>query len=97
MDLIHVRDLTITNTVGATLPPITNLRDIGDAHGLVRLGLEVIHDVGTIEGLADFFERGATGLDEEEIDGDELNDQPAFEEEVEFPAAGGDAERDGVL
>lgn len=91
-------DLRDTDTIVGALPVgIADFSNVGDADGLVGLGLDLLDGLGAVEGAVDFLEGGAAGLDEEEVDGDELDHQPAFEEEVELPAAGRDTDRDDIL
>ena len=97
MNLIYMLSLTNADTVRATFPPIANLSNVRHTHGVIRLSLELFHRIRTVKSLANFFESRASSLNEEEVHGHKLNDQPAFEEEVELPAAGVDAKRDGVL
>lgn len=97
MNLIYMRNLTSTNTVRAALPTIANVGDVRHTHDFTRLGLELFHCISTIESLTDFFKSGASRLDEVEVDRHKLNDQPAFEEEVEPPATRLDSKRNGVL
>lgn len=71
--------------------------NVPNAHGLVGLLFDLLDSIDTVEGPVDFLEGGTPGLNEEEVDGDELDDQPSFEKEVELPATGGDADRNDVL
>lgn len=89
-----------TDTDPIIVFPFSEIADFGnvfDAHGRVRLLFDLFDGLGTIEGLVDFLEGGTPGLNEEEVDGDELDEQPAFEKEVKLPASGGDADRNDVL
>tara|TARA_R110002003_G_scaffold207_3_gene15995 strand:+ start:11075 stop:11248 length:174 start_codon:yes stop_codon:yes gene_type:complete len=51
-------------------------------HNDARLGQRGLDWFARLEDLADFFERAAPRLDEEEVDDDELEDVPEDEEEV---------------
>ena len=73
------------------------ITDIDNTVYLDSLGLELLDSVRTIKGLANFFEGGTTGFDEEEVDDNELDDEHAFEQEVELPTAGCDPRGNGVL
>ena len=96
VNLIHVRDFDAN--IISTFSVIAHiLGNVIDAQLLVCPLFDFLNGLGTVESAIDFFEGGAPGLNEEEIDSDELDDQPAFEEEIELPAASGNAERDGVL
>lgn len=97
MDLIYVFHFIGTRAILTALPAITNLSDIRNTHNFTCLSLELIHRVGAIESLTDLFKSGTSGLDEEEVDSDELDDQPALKEEIELPAASVNSKWDGVL
>ena len=97
MNLINMRNLASTHTVRAALPTIANIGDVRHTDNFTRLGLELFHGISAVESLTDLFESGASRLDEVEVDRHKLNDQPAFEEKVEFPATRVDSERNGVL
>lgn len=58
---------------------------------------DLLDGIGTVESPIDFLEGGPTSLNEKEINGDELNDQPTFKEEVKLPATGVDADRNDIL
>ena len=73
------------------------LTDVGNTVCLDSLGLELLDSVRAIKRLANFFECGTAGFDEEEVNGNELDDEQAFEQEVELPTAGFDSGGDGVL
>ena len=71
-----------------------------DVDNTVCLGspvLELLDSIRTIKGLANFFEGGTTGFDEEEVHDNELDDEQAFEQEVELPTASFDSRRNSVL
>lgn len=87
--------LTLERSTSAVVE--TLITDVGNTIRLDSLGLELLDSVRTIKGLADFFEGGTTGLDEEEVYGNELDDEQAFEQEVKFPTAGCDSRGNGVL
>ena len=71
--------------------------DILDTIHCRSLLLDLFDGVSTIECLVNLLEGSAASLDEEEVDDDELDDEPAFEEEVELPATSVDTDRDEVL
>ena len=73
------------------------ITDVGNTICLDSLGLELLDSVRTIKGLANFFEGGTTGFDEEEVNGDELDDEQAFEQEVELPTTGCDSRGNCIL
>ena len=68
-------------------------------HTLVlrRQRLDLFNRIRTIEGLGNLLESSSASLKEEEVHDDDLDEEPALEEEVELPAAGFDAEWDCVL
>ena len=85
------------DSIVPALAAIADFADVRNAYGLGGLLFNLLDGIGAVEGLVDLLEGGTARLNEEEVDHDELNDDPAFEEEVELPAAGGDAQRNGIL
>lgn len=98
MNLIHVSDLNTNPILCAFVAGGgADFGNVLDTHCLVGLLLDFVDGRGAVEGPVDFLEGGTAGLDEEEVDGDELDDQPALEKEVELPASRGDANRNHKL
>lgn len=97
LNLVYMRYLTSTDAIRAAFPAITNFSDIGHTHNFISLGFEVFDCICTIKGLADFFKRSASSLNEEEVYRHKLNNEPAFEEEVEPPGTCFNPKRNGVL
>jgi hypothetical protein len=60
VNLIDVRDLTITNRTRATLPTLTDFCNISQASFSGCLVLELFNRVRTVEGLADLLESDAS-------------------------------------
>jgi hypothetical protein len=86
--------------INPIIPAFSGMADFGNvpnAQGVIGLLFDLLDGIDTVKGLVDFLQGGTPGLNEEEVDGDELNEQPAFEKEVELPAASGDADRNDVL
>ncbi len=92
-----VIDICDTLPTLATLVGYTAFADVVYTFHRDGFLLDLLDGIGTVKCLVDFFERSPTRLDEEEVDGDELDDQPALEEEVELPAAGSDTDGNDIL
>lgn len=89
-NLINMSHLD-TNPIVPAFSEISNLSNVINANGLIGLLFDLLNGVSTVKGSVDFLQGGTAGLDEEEVDGDQLDDQPALEKEVELPAACVDA------
>lgn len=94
MDFINMLSLAKTSSI---LSLVSNLSEIRYTNGLLCFGLEFIHSLSTIKCLADFLKSRTACLNEEEVDDNELNDQPTLKEEVKLPATSVDTQRNGVL
>ena len=99
-DVVDVSDaltsfFTLERSTSAIVEAL--ITDVSNTIFLDSLGLEILDSVRTIKGLVNFFEGGTTGFDEEEVNGNELDDEQAFEQEVELPTAGFDSGGNGVL
>ena len=96
VNLVHMANLD-TDPIVPALSGIADFGDVLNAHGLVALLLDLLDGTNAVESPVDLLESGTPGLDEEEVDGDELNEKPTLEKKVEFPTALFDANRDDEL